>query len=73
MARPGCRSAPEDLGHPDLPVVGDPLYGIQGLELKRQFLHASRLSFPHPFGGKQVEVSSPLPDDLATALTRARG
>lgn len=57
----------------DLPVVGDPLYGIQGLELKRQFLHASRLSFPHPFGGKQVEVSSPLPDDLATALTRARG
>ncbi len=57
----------------ELPVVGDPLYGVMALELKRQFLHASRLAFPHPFGGKQIEVSSPLPADLDLALRRARG
>ena len=57
----------------ELPVVGDPLYGLMALELKRQFLHASRLAFPHPFGGKQIEVSSPLPADLDLALRRARG
>ena len=57
----------------ELPVVGDPLYGVMALELKRQFLHASRLAFPHPFGGKQVEVTSPLPADLELALRRARG
>jgi 23S rRNA pseudouridine1911/1915/1917 synthase len=57
----------------DLPVVGDPVYGVPGLELRRQFLHASRLAFAHPFGGKPIEVVSPLPDDLAAALARARG
>ena len=57
----------------ELPVAGDPVYGVPGLELKRQFLHASRLAFPHPFGGKQVEVVSPLPPDLDAALRRARG
>ena len=57
----------------ELPVVGDPVYGVMALELKRQFLHASRLSFPHPFGGKLVEVTSPLPADLELALRRARG
>ena len=57
----------------ELPVVGDPVYGVMALELKRQFLHASRLSFPHPFGGKLIEISSPLPADLELALRRARG
>ena len=56
----------------ELPVAGDPLYGVQGLGLERQFLHASRLAFGHPFGGKPVEVVSPLPDDLAAALALAR-
>lgn len=55
-----------------LPVVGDPEYGIEGaLGLDRQFLHAARLSFPHPAGG-EVEVASPLPEDLEAALARAR-
>ena len=57
----------------DLPVAGDPLYGRPGeLGLRRQFLHAARLAFEHPFTGAPVDVSSPLPDDLATALTTAR-
>ena len=48
-----------------LPVVGDPLYGVAGeLGLDRQFLHAARLAFPHPFTGERVEAESPLPPDL---------
>jgi 23S rRNA pseudouridine1911/1915/1917 synthase len=57
----------------DLPVAGDPLYGrAGGLGLERQFLHAARLAFPHPMTGEPVDVSSPLPADLESALERAR-
>jgi 23S rRNA pseudouridine1911/1915/1917 synthase len=56
-----------------LPVSGDPVYGVPGdLGLERQFLHAARLAFTHPFTGEWVDVESPLPDDLAAALARAR-
>jgi 23S rRNA pseudouridine1911/1915/1917 synthase len=60
------------IGHP---VCGDPEYGTGGrasdLGLERQFLHAARLSFEHPFTGAPVEVHSPLPADLQRALARA--
>jgi len=57
----------------DLPVSGDPTYGAAGdLGLERQFLHAARLGFDHPFTGERIELESPLPDDLAEALERAR-
>jgi 23S rRNA pseudouridine1911/1915/1917 synthase len=57
----------------DLPVSGDPLYGVEGdLGLTRQFLHAARLAFTHPVDGTQVEVESPLAPDLADALELAR-
>ena len=57
------------IGHP---VCGDPEYGTAGLYgLRRQFLHAARLAFPHPAGGEAVDVTSPLPDDLAAALAEA--
>jgi 23S rRNA pseudouridine1911/1915/1917 synthase len=57
----------------DLPVSGDSLYGRPGdLGLERQFLHAARLAFEHPFTGAAVDVSSPLPGDLETALANAR-
>jgi 23S rRNA pseudouridine1911/1915/1917 synthase len=57
----------------DLPVSGDPVYGLKGdLGLGRQFLHAHRLRFTHPVTGAEVDLESPLPDDLATALERAR-
>ena len=61
------------LGAIELPVVGDRVYGVPGLGLTRQFLHATRLAFPHPVTHVRVEVVSPLPDDLAAALERARG
>jgi 23S rRNA pseudouridine1911/1915/1917 synthase len=53
-----------------LPVVGDPVYGVRDPELGRQFLHAWRLAFSHPVTGEPVEVESPLPVDLQTALAR---
>ena len=57
----------------ELPVCGDPIYGVAGdLGLERQFLHAARLAFDHPFGGERIDVASPLPEDLAAALERAR-
>ena len=57
------------IGHP---VCGDPEYGTAGLYgLERQFLHAARLAFDHPVTHARVDVSSPLPEDLARALRRA--
>jgi 23S rRNA pseudouridine1911/1915/1917 synthase len=52
-----------------LPVVGDPLYGVPDDRLDRQFLHAARLAFTHPFRGEPVEAESPLPRDLESRLS----
>jgi 23S rRNA pseudouridine1911/1915/1917 synthase len=61
------------LGAIELPVAGDPVYGIAGeLGLERQFLHAARLAFTHPATDAAVDVSSPLPPDLVAALEAAR-
>jgi 23S rRNA pseudouridine1911/1915/1917 synthase len=67
------------IGHP---VVGDPLYGgvrrrVAGdlravTHLQRPFLHASRLVFTHPTGGRRMEFLSPLPDDLQHVLDELR-
>jgi 23S rRNA pseudouridine1911/1915/1917 synthase len=56
-----------------LPVVGDPVYGVPDQALGRQFLHAWKLAFDHPFTGERVEVESPLPPDLEAYLARLRG
>jgi 23S rRNA pseudouridine1911/1915/1917 synthase len=53
------------IGHP---VLGDPEYGVRLRGLRRQFLHAVRLAFDHPVTGERVDVTSPLPEDLARAL-----
>jgi 23S rRNA pseudouridine1911/1915/1917 synthase len=59
------------IGHP---VIGDDTYGGGGgrklvsLPPKRHFLHAAWLMFRHPASGKEIEVRSPLPADLRTAL-----
>src|SRR5579863_9652165 len=58
------------IGHP---VLGDRAYGGPvRFGLERQFLHAARLAFLHPVTGEPIEVSSPLPADLAAALELAR-
>jgi 23S rRNA pseudouridine1911/1915/1917 synthase len=51
-----------------LPVAGDPVYGVAAPPLRRQFLHAATLAFPHPFTGERVEAASDLPPDLAQFL-----
>jgi 23S rRNA pseudouridine1911/1915/1917 synthase len=56
----------------DLPVAGDPQYGVAGdLGLERQFLHAHRLRFSHPVTGEELDLRSPLPPDLEAALVGA--
>ncbi|HET9718944.1 MAG TPA: RluA family pseudouridine synthase [Solirubrobacteraceae bacterium] len=57
------------IGHP---VSGDRVYGGSArFGLERQFLHAARLSFPHPVTGRALDVESPLPEDLERALSLA--
>jgi 23S rRNA pseudouridine1911/1915/1917 synthase len=62
------------LGHP---IVGDSLYGSSegipsGLPPGRFFLHASRISFPHPLTGKRMVITSKLPEDLGKFLKRLK-
>lgn len=50
------------VGHP---LIGDRQYGQVGTRLlKRQALHASRLSCTHPTTGERMTFEAPLPDDL---------
>ncbi len=56
------------------PVAGDPEYGRpRQFGLRRQFLHATRLAFEHPVSGETLDLSAPLPEDLAQALRQASG
>jgi 23S rRNA pseudouridine1911/1915/1917 synthase len=55
------------LAEAGFPVLGDATYGVPCPHLARQGLHADRLSFPSPAGGR-VAVQAPLPEDLAAAL-----
>ncbi len=66
------------LAHIGFPIVGDPLYGggprlPRGASeavretlraFRRQALHAERLAFTSPDGGREVDVQAPLPADL---------
>lgn len=52
-------------GHP---LLGDDLYGGATNLINRQALHAAALSFPHPINGHIVNLTSPLPPDMACAL-----
>jgi 23S rRNA pseudouridine1911/1915/1917 synthase len=57
------------IGHP---IVGDAVYGRPSPLLDRQFLHAWKLAFGMPLGGREVEFESPLPADLREALETLR-
>jgi 23S rRNA-/tRNA-specific pseudouridylate synthase len=62
------------------PVAGDRVYGDfslnrflrETIELRRLFLHASRLEFSHPTTNHLVKIVSPLPESLSSALKRLR-
>jgi 23S rRNA pseudouridine1911/1915/1917 synthase len=59
------------VGHP---VVGDDTYGggggrrVVALPSQRHFLHAAWLRFRHPITGADMDLRSPLPDDLRRSL-----
>lgn len=48
-------------GHP---ILGDTLYATSSKYINRQALHAFRISFIHPILKKEIEVTSPIPDDI---------
>jgi len=61
--------------HAGHPIAGDAKYGdaelnrnLRALGLRRLFLHAHGLRFPHPDGDATVEVVAPLPEDLRAVL-----
>jgi 23S rRNA pseudouridine955/2504/2580 synthase len=64
------------VGHP---VAGDARYGDFAFNrtarsrwgLRRMFLHAWKLSLPHPTGGAPLRLEAPLPEELAEVLSRA--
>ncbi len=53
------------LGHP---LLGDVYYGGEAEGLSRPALHAAFLSLRHPITGERLELSSPLPGDLAQKM-----
>lgn len=60
------------IGHP---VAGDHKYGdreankiFKTAGLTRMFLHAHRLSFPHPETGERLSLMAPLDDELQTVI-----
>jgi 23S rRNA pseudouridine1911/1915/1917 synthase len=62
------------------PLLGDPLYGRTprplapiAAQLGRQALHAALLELDHPTTAARMRFESPLPDDLARALSQLRG
>lgn len=65
------------MAHIGCPVAGDELYGGLvpakfDLEVPRQLLHASSLSFVHPLNGKEFCFEAPLWGDMAAVLEKMR-
>ncbi len=65
------------LAHLGYPLAGDDKYGDFALNkilikngLKRMFLHAAKLSLPHPLTGVPMDLESRLPPDLSSFLSR---
>lgn len=56
------------------PIVGDRIYGYrkQRTRMKRNFLHASRLIFDHPFTGERLTFESELPVGLKNVMEKLR-
>jgi len=65
------------MAHLASPLLGDDRYGDRRLDEKvfaanalprRLYLHAHKLSFPHPKTGKSTTVTAPVPKEFARAL-----
>lgn len=53
------------IGHP---LVGDRQYGAADCLIDRPALHSHRLHLAHPLTGEIIEVTSPLPEDMASLI-----
>lgn len=59
-------------------IIGDTKYGKgpinnyfrEEYDLKRIFLHCTRIYFTHPYSGIRVKIHSPLPEDLKSILQK---
>lgn len=49
------------MGHP---IIGDTLYGNESVYIKRQALHAYKVSFFHPITKQTLTIVCPLPSDM---------
>ena len=49
------------IGHP---IIGDKLYNSNGINAKRQMLHAYKLSFNHPKTRKRIDLEIPIYEDM---------
>ena len=67
------------MAHLGFPIVGDAVYGLRKKQsiydkmgMKRQCLHAFKISFYHPANRSQLELEAPMPEDMADFVTRLR-
>lgn len=58
------------IGHP---VVGDAKYGPEPKPASRLALHASSISFRHPFDGRPMTIETPLPHAFRSLMRSAAG
>ena len=57
------------MAHLGCPLAGDWLYGVEDPELiSRPALHSWAITLDHPVTGERIEVSAPLPEDMARLL-----
>ncbi len=54
------------------PIIGDRVYGVGDLRIRRQALHAWRLNFKHPRRAERLTFIAAVPDDMARVM-RATG
>ena len=52
------------LSHVGFPLAGDGLYGGDMSDIGRQALHCGEMRFVSPVSGREICVSSPLPEDM---------
>jgi len=50
------------------PVLGDTLYSVPSDLIDRQALHATRVTFTHPFTKKTISVTCPLFEDMKSCI-----
>lgn len=50
------------------PLLGDTMYGIPRNDIRRQALHCCYCRFVHPVTKEEIEINSPLPEDIANLL-----